>query len=81
MKYEAYENVPHGWEVMDRTAVPVRTFVVGLTEDQAKAVAKELNDMTEALHKTAVILKTQEKNLGTVGLSVLALAQSKSKGE
>jgi hypothetical protein len=47
MSYEAYENIPHGWEVMDSSAIPPRTFVVGLTEQQAKAVANELNGSDE----------------------------------
>jgi hypothetical protein len=51
MRYLAYENVPHGWEVMDTAAIPARTFVVGLTEDQAKAVEKELNTLAQQLNK------------------------------
>jgi hypothetical protein len=42
-RYVAYENIPHGWEVMCTTSTPVRTFVIGLTHEQAQAVVKELN--------------------------------------
>jgi hypothetical protein len=42
-RYEAYENIPHGWEVKDTQATPQRTFVVGLNAEQAKVVCRELN--------------------------------------
>lgn len=43
MAYEAHENHPHGWEVSDMNATPIRTFVVGLSKEQATQVAAELN--------------------------------------
>lgn len=43
-KYEAYENIPHGWEVCDTECVPFRTFLVGLNAEQAKVAVRELND-------------------------------------
>lgn len=48
-RYEAQENIPHGWEVMDLDSVPVRTFVVGLTKEQADAVVGELNTLQKYL--------------------------------
>jgi hypothetical protein len=47
-RYEAYENVPHGWEVCDRWAIPVRTFVAGLTKEQAQQITAELNHLVES---------------------------------
>lgn len=42
-KYVAYKTVGPGWEIMDTQSKPVRTFVTGLTQEQATTVAKELN--------------------------------------
>lgn len=36
----------------------------------------ENKQLREALSKSLTILKTQQKNLGTVGISVIALAES-----
>jgi hypothetical protein len=46
-RYQYHENIPYGWEVTDTQAIPARTFVVGLTEAQAQAIARECNELAE----------------------------------
>lgn len=45
-------------------------------QEQVAALEASCFQLREALAKTVTILKTQEKKLGTVGLSVIALAES-----
>lgn len=48
-RYEAQENIPHGWEIVDTDATPARTLVVGLTKEQADMAVAELNRLQKYL--------------------------------
>lgn len=49
MKYEAVNNIPWGWEVVEMTAIPARTFVIELTQEQAEQIVAELNTLASQL--------------------------------
>jgi hypothetical protein len=63
MRYLAHENIPHGWEVTDTQAVPPRTFAVGLTQPQAIAVTRELNEAHEKVETLRAAARGMENEL------------------
>lgn len=54
-RYQAHENIPYGWEIIDFDAVPPRTFVVGLTQESADRIVAELRKLCSDIVGVEVI--------------------------